>query len=549
MFQRIRLAWYCGPHYLYDIPSPYPHKSFPYVPFFGYREDLTCVPYGLVRSMISPQDEINARKSKQLWLLNSRRVIADSDAVVDHKVAMEEVARPDAYIQLNPNRRPTSKFEVQDGAALVAPQAMAMQEAKQEIAEASGIHKAMMGQSSSASSGLAINSLIDQGLTTLGEINDNFTFARRLVGELLFALVQEDLMEAPSMVKLGSGSSERIIHLNQPSQDPVTGERIIINDVSKLRARIVLDDVKSTPTYRMQVMTQLAEITKSLPPEAQGAMADLWVEASDLPGKQIVIDRLRTILKLPDDSPQGKQAAQQAAQEAQAKQEQMFQLEAEHKAAVIGKLQADTEKARADAQATVADIGADGGNPEAVAAAQAEMQALQEEIAKLQAALQQAQIEATNRQAEIAAREREAIVKGRVDITKAKIAADAQERAAHIAADAAEKAAKLKAEVDKEAAKLQAETAEKAAKIQADSAEKTAKTQATESAKAEKKEAAPAAAADSSPALAAAMTALAQNQTAMASLMSAPRETKIVEDANGRAVGAVSTVQKPKEKK
>lgn len=443
VFQRIRLAWYCGPHYLFDIPTPYQHKSFPYVPFFGYREDLTCVPYGLIRTMISPQDEINARKSKQLWLLNSRRVITDSDAVADHALAMKEVARPDAYIQLNPNRRPNSKFEVQDGAALAAPQAMALQEAKQEIAEASGIHKAMMGQSSQASSGLAINSLIDQGLTTLAEINDNFTFARRLVGELLFSMVQEDLAQSTSTVKLGSGSSERIIRLNQVEQDPETGEEIVVNDVSKLRARIVLDDVKSTPTYRMQVMTQLAEITKSLPPEAQGAMADLWVEASDLPGKQIVIDRLRTILKLPDDSPQGKQQAQAAAQDAQQKQDAMFELELKQKAATVAKTEADAERARAEAQAKMSEQGATG-NPEADAAAQAEAQALREEIAQLKAALQQAEIEKANRAAEIAAQERAAIVKGRVDISKEKIAAASREKVAHIAAASAEKVAKEK---------------------------------------------------------------------------------------------------------
>jgi hypothetical protein len=446
VFQRVRLAWYCGPHYLFDIPSPYRHKSFPYVPFFGFREDLTCVPYGLVRSMISPQDEINARKSKQLWLLNSRRVIADSDAVTDHNVAAREIARPDAYIQLNPNRKPNSRFEVEDGAALVAPQAQALMDAKNEISEASGVHKAMMGQSSQSSSGLAINSLIDQGLTTLGEINDNFTFARRLVGELLFSLVQEDFMEAPAMVRLGSGSSERIIHLNQPSVDPETGERIVINDVSKLRARVVLDDVKSTPTYRMQVMTQLTEITKSLPPQAQSAMADLWVEASDLPNKQIVIDRLRGILHLPDDSPQGKQQAQQAAQQQQQQQQEMYQLEVQSKTAAIRKLLADAEMLHATAQMNLAKAGQAGadGAAEANNAAAAEAESLRQQVADMQAQLQQRDIEAANRKAEIDAQERGHIVKGRVELEKANIGARAQIKAASIAADAQERVAKLK---------------------------------------------------------------------------------------------------------
>ena len=40
--------------------------------------------------------------------------------------------------------------------------------------QASGIHKTMMGQQSGATSGLAINSLVEQGLNTLAEINDNY---------------------------------------------------------------------------------------------------------------------------------------------------------------------------------------------------------------------------------------------------------------------------------------------------------------------------------------------------------------------------------------
>lgn len=456
IFQRVRLAWYCGPHYLYDIPTPYQHKSFPYVPFFGYREDLTAAPYGLIRSMLSPQDEINARKSKQLWLLNSRRVIADADAVTDHAVAMAEVARPDAYITLNPNRRPNSQFKIEDGAMLAPAQGQALMDAKQEISEASGIHKAMMGQSSQSSSGLAINSLIDQGLTTLAEINDNFAFGRRMVGELLFSLLQEDLNGVPVPVKLGSGSSERIVVLNQRVVDPQTGQPAIINDVSKLQGRIVLDDVKSTSTYRMQVMTQLTEITKSLPPQAQGAMADLWVEASDLPGKQIVIDRLRSILKLPDDSPQGKQQAQQQAQQQEQQQQQMYQLELQNKTAVIAKLNAEAEKLHAEAvvaesevsQASQQTVPADQ-HHQALSQAQeqaaSEAQQLHQIIAKLQTQLQTAQVEAANRAAEIAAQERAHIVKGRADLVKAQIAAKAVTDAADIHAVSAEKVAAINA--------------------------------------------------------------------------------------------------------
>lgn len=426
VFQRVRLAWYCGPHFLYDIKSPYKHRSFPYVPFFGYREDLTSAPYGLIRGMFSPQDEINARKSKQLWLLNSRRVIADSDAVEDHALAASEISRPDAYIQLNANRRPGSKFEVQDSTNMSVAQGQALQDAKQEIAEASGIHKAMQGQTSASTSGTAINSLIDQGMTTLAEINDNYSFARRLVGELLMSLLQEDLSDRPVIVKMGVGSSARIIRLNEQTQDE-EGNMVVKNDVSRLRPKIVLDDVKSTPTYRAQVMSQLTEITKSLPPEAQGAMADLWVEASDLHGKQIVIDRLRTILKLPDDSPQGREEAKKAAQAAQEQQQKDFEMAMAERESKVALTNAQAAKATAEAQAV-------GSAPPAGA-----QTAPDPVIAQMQAENEQLRQQLANKADEIKAKGDSDIVRARSDITKAKISANAQIEVAREAASVEQK--------------------------------------------------------------------------------------------------------------
>ena len=350
-FQKVRLAWYTGPHFLYDVPSPYKHGNFPYVPFFGYREDLTNVPYGLIRAMISPQDEINARKSKMLWSLNSRRVTADSDAVMDHTKAAQEVSRPDAYIILNANRKPGSQFHVEPGGELAAQQFQVMQESKQEIAEASGIHKSMQGQQSGANSGLAINSLIEQGLNTLAEINDNFRYSRRLVGEMLFELVKESTAGRPTNVSVGEGQQKKIITLNQQVQDPETGQLVVINDVSKVRAKVVLDDVPSTPTYRMQQLQMLTEITKALPPQLQGAMADMVVEATDLPKRYEVADRLRAAAGIMNPEQQNAMQAAQQAQQAAAEDmaRKMFVLDAAEKAAKIRKTNAEADKVQAEA--------------------------------------------------------------------------------------------------------------------------------------------------------------------------------------------------------
>jgi len=73
IFSKVRMSFWIGPFRVMDLPSPYDHRFFPYVPFFGYREDKTGAPYGIIRNMKSPQDEVNARKAKMMQLLSSKK--------------------------------------------------------------------------------------------------------------------------------------------------------------------------------------------------------------------------------------------------------------------------------------------------------------------------------------------------------------------------------------------------------------------------------------------------------------------------------------------
>lgn len=411
-FQKVRLAWYCGPHFLYDVPSPYSHNHFPYVPFFGYREDLTLAPYGAIRTMLSPQIEVNARKSKMLWSLNSRRVVTDSDAVADHVRTAQEVARSDAYIILNDKRKPGSTFKVESGGELAAQQFQAMQEAKASIADVSGIHKTMMGQQTGASSGLAINSLAEQSSNTTAEINDNFRFARRLVGELLFSLEQEDLSGKPINVQIGKGKSKKIITLNMPVQNPETGEITIENDVSKVRTKVVLDEIPSTPTFRLQQLQMLTEVTKSLPPQAQSLIIDFVIEATDMAGAEKIADRLRKGMNLPDESPEAEQAQAQMQQQQQAIQQQQLALEMSEREAKIEQIKALTQK-------TISELG--NGNSDAANAVRAESAKI---VTALEQQLQDLQQQLFNKDLESKANDDALTLKAHTDIEQSNIKAE-----------------------------------------------------------------------------------------------------------------------------
>lgn len=351
---KVRLSWWIGPHRLSDQESPYPHNHYPYVPFFGKREDRSGVPYGLIRSMRSPQDEVNARKSKMMWLLSAKRVIGDSDALTseDWDTAAEEAARPDATFELNPLRQNRTKdaFRIEDDMELNRQQYEALKEAKSEIQDTPGVYQEMMGRSGGADqSGIAINSLVEQGTMTLAELNDNYRYARMQVGERLLSLVKEDIGKREMKVTVGKGTSvEKNIMVNQMvTKDD--GSTYRSNNLVRTRMSVELEEVPSTPTYRQQQLVQLTELTKSLPPEFQAAVADMVIEASDYPQRQKMAERIRAVTgqtKSPENMNPEELKAYQAQQMEQQKlsQHQDALMQAELKEA-----QGKAEKAKNEA--------------------------------------------------------------------------------------------------------------------------------------------------------------------------------------------------------
>lgn len=337
----VRLSWWAGPHRLADLPSPYPHDAFPYVPFWGYREGETGAPYGLIRGMISPQDEVNSRLARMYWLLSAKQVIADSDAAHrpwDEVVA--EAGRPDAVLLMNPNRRnKDGRIEVKSDFQLSQQQFQVLQDATQAIQDAAGVYQSMLGKAvPGADSGVAITSLVEQGATTLADLNDNYAQSRIRVGELLLSLIVARNSGQPLPITYEfNGESKTYTFNTEPS-----------NTLSALLLRVGLVDVPDTPTYRMQQFKNLTEVLKSLPPELQMAVAHIVIRASDLPQKEEMARIIAQVTGQGGSQPMTpEQSAQMQQQQQMAQiQQQMAQLQMAEQAAKVDKLQAETDKIR-----------------------------------------------------------------------------------------------------------------------------------------------------------------------------------------------------------
>lgn len=293
VFPATRLAFWIGPHRVEDVATPYNHNWFPYVPFWGFRDDRTKVPYGYIRVMRSQQDEVNARRAKMMWLLSSRRVILDSDAVDNHDDVREEIARPDAYIQLNPHRVNKDGFKYETDVELADRQFQILAHAERSVLETAGIDQ-LAAPEKRVESGAAMNTVMENGSLNMGEINDNFREARTRMGELILPLLIESMAGRETTVKVNRevGRPKKII-LNRPVYDEAGEMSGLNNDISQLRARVVLEDVPSSPTYRSQQFTYIMEISKSLPPDSLQLLLPDLIMFSDMPNKKQVAMSLK----------------------------------------------------------------------------------------------------------------------------------------------------------------------------------------------------------------------------------------------------------------
>lgn len=447
VYSKMRLAIFAGPHKLHDCACS--KNYFPYVPFWGYREDLTGTPYGLIRAMLSPQDEVNARVQKMYWLLGAKRVRADSDAIDlefnTWEDVLNEVARPDALIVQNKNRTNRDAMQIDDNLQLSEQQFKLLQERKMAVQEVVGVFNALLGRDGGANSGVAIDSLVEQGTTALAEINDNYRYARRTVGERLVDLIDQDLIGTEVQVMIGDPGRRKTVVLNKVILNENTGEKAVINDVARAKVKVALEDVPSTPSYRQQQLTMLAEVTKGLPPELQAAIAPFYMEATSLQKRREMADAIRKALgQVEPRTPEEAQALEQQQQEQQELQRRTILAD-------LMEREAKAQKLKAEAVKVMREIEAD---PNADASVRAEYE---QRVAEVQRAAEEKidQLSAEVLTVRSTAGSREQKLLGELAKVNAALAAGAKSQAATLRAK----------EIDKEIAEINADKDRDVARI------------------------------------------------------------------------------------
>lgn len=319
---RVRRSYWLGPHCLHDGPSPYQHSHFPYVPFWGFREDSTKVPYGYVRGMIYSQDSLNSGISKLRWGMASVRTERTKGAVAMTDAQFrQQVARVDADIVLDEMHmaKQGARFQVHRDFQLNAQQFQMMQDNRAAIQRVSAVTSGFMGKEGTARSGLQEQTQVEQSNQSLGTMMANFRAARTMIGELLISMIIEDLGDKQHEIIIEGDAvrEDRSVVINKPETDPA-GYTYLSNDLQRTRLKVSLEDVPSTASYRGQQLNAMSEAVKSLPQQYQAAMLPFMVSLMDVPFKRDVVEAIRAASE--QDSPeQVEQRIKQAVEDALAK--------------------------------------------------------------------------------------------------------------------------------------------------------------------------------------------------------------------------------------
>lgn len=316
---KVRRSYWLGPHKLHDSPTPYPHDHFPYVMFWGFREDRTRVPYGYVRGVIYQQDSLNSGTALQRWGMAAYRTERTKGAVAMTDAQFRrQIGRRNADITLDQEHmeKKGARFEVKRDVQLSEQQLQLMNNCRSVFEQLSAAPAAFTGQRGNATSGLQERTQLEQANQSLGAVMSNFRKARTLIGEMLLSMIIKRLGDKPKQVAVEGDAvlPDRTISLNQLETDP-EGYSYLSNDVQRTLCKVQLDEVPSTAGYRSQQLYAMQEVIKTMPPQFQQAAFPYMVALMDTPYKKQIVEALRAVGS--QETPeQVEKRVQQAVQEA-----------------------------------------------------------------------------------------------------------------------------------------------------------------------------------------------------------------------------------------
>jgi len=341
MKRKVKWTVTCDKVVLHTDWSPY--NDFTIVPFFAYFRRGN--PFGVIRNLISPQEQLNKIASQELhivnttansgWMVESGSLVGmTADDLEEHGaetgLVLEYARGTNPPQKITPNSIPTGLDRIAQKAAL-------------NIKTISGVNDSMLGSDSAEVSGVAIKEKQSRGVIMIQVPLDNLKKARQYLAEKVLNLVQTFYSE------------KRIIQITNEADPLKPREEVVVNEMTP-EGRIIndltvgeYDVVISTAPARDSFDEQQFAEALGLRQAGVAIPDDAIIEYSHLTKKGELAKRIRMMTGV-EQSPEQQQMAQMKAQMGmQADQLALAKLEAEVKklqseaAMNIAKVQDTTE--------------------------------------------------------------------------------------------------------------------------------------------------------------------------------------------------------------
>lgn len=319
--------------------------------------------YGEVQAMLSPQDEVNKRRSKSLHLTNTRQIRVSPNVAQDPDDVRKELARPDGVFIGE-----QGEVDILNTSDMLMGNLNLMQDAREHI-HRTGANSAMAGKDSGGMSGKAIALQQMGGMTEAADFLDCIRRLSLAVYRSVWGRVRQSWTEERWIRVTDNENSVRFVGLNRPitaiqaeakrlgvdknKMDQADPQAIsylqtlasmpaaqqvvgVENNVAELDVDIIVDEGVDTPTIAAEQFDTLANLMGTAPPNLQPVLWKLLIQNSALRDKSAIEEAMNTP---PPPDPMA---------------EQMKQIAVAGEAAKVEETQSKTAKNMATAEATVA---------------------------------------------------------------------------------------------------------------------------------------------------------------------------------------------------
>jgi hypothetical protein len=283
---KIRYTITCDKVVLHDDWSIYPFFTIvPYFPYFRRGR-----PFGMVRNLISPQEQLNKVSSQELHVVNTTAnsgwvIESGSLANMDVDDLEHKGATTGLVLEFHKGAQPPSKIppnQIPTGLERIG------LKAAMNIKEISGISDAMLGTAPASVSGVALESKQERGAVQIQVAIDNLNRSRAQLAKRVLHLVQE-YYDNPRVFYITEGQQEdnpQAVEVNKQMPDGSTFNDLSVGDYDV--------DVTSQPARDVYSDQQFAE---AMALRAAGVVIpdDSVIEYSHLENKREIAEKVRQL--------------------------------------------------------------------------------------------------------------------------------------------------------------------------------------------------------------------------------------------------------------